>query len=131
MEIGDLFAIRVLNFKYNYQVDRIVTILPDELDELSIEVGENYATLFTCTPYGINSHRLMVRGKLVSINEDYYDPFEVTVNSKIIEKKYVTIAFSLLILILTFIYIKIKTYINDYRSKVKQRGGEDEIEKNS
>ena len=131
MEVGDLFTIHVLNSKYNYKVDRVVTILPDELDELSIETDKNYATLFTCTPYGINSHRLMVRGKLVSINEDYYDLFGSTVNSKIIDKKYVTTAFSLIILILIFIYIKLKAYINDYRNKVKQRGGEDEIEKNS
>lgn len=132
MAVGDLFTIHVLNSKFNYKVDRIVTILPDEVEELAIEKGVNYSTLFTCTPYGINSHRLMVRGRLVSINEDYYDASKVSVNSKIIEKKYVTIAFTILILILIFIYSKLKKLILMIREKsAKYERGEDEIEKNS
>lgn len=132
MVVGDIFSIHILNSKYTYKVDRIVTILPDELEALSIENGQNYVTLFTCTPYGINSHRLMVRGKLVSVNENYYDSTEVSVNSKIIEKKYVTAAFTILILLLIYLYTKIKNIVKMIsQKKIKGREGEDEIEKNS
>ncbi len=62
MEEGDLFTITVLNELYTYQVDRISIILPTEYESLYIEPGEDYCTLMTCTPYGINTHRLLVRG---------------------------------------------------------------------
>ena len=62
MENGDTFTITVLNRTLTYQVDRISVVNPDELDELVIEEGQDRCTLLTCTPYGINSHRLLVRG---------------------------------------------------------------------
>ena len=62
LEIGDTFYIKVLNHTLCYTVDQIVTVLPDETEELRIRNGEDYVTLVTCTPYGINSHRLFVRG---------------------------------------------------------------------
>ncbi len=62
LKIGDTFAFHVLGETYTYQVDRIQTVLPDEVDSLRISAGKDYATLITCTPYGINTHRLLVRG---------------------------------------------------------------------
>lgn len=62
MEIGDHFFLNVLGDILVYQVDQIVTVLPYEVDELMIVEGKDYCTLVTCTPYGINSHRLLVRG---------------------------------------------------------------------
>lgn len=62
MEIGDIFYITVLNRVFAYQVDQIRIVLPVESDGLRIVPGENHVTLLTCTPYGINSHRLLVRG---------------------------------------------------------------------
>lgn len=59
---GDVFYIKVLNHTLCYTVDQIVTVLPDETEELAIKDGKDYVTLVTCTPYGINSHRLFVRG---------------------------------------------------------------------
>ncbi len=59
---GDTFTIHVLNETLTYEVDQIRIVLPDELDNLEIEEGKDYCTLVTCTPYGINSHRLLVRG---------------------------------------------------------------------
>ena len=59
---GDCFYIRVLDQILAYQVDQILTVLPDDTKELAIVPGEDYVTLITCTPYGINSHRLLVRG---------------------------------------------------------------------
>lgn len=62
MENGDIILIRVLKETLTYQVDQILTVLPDEMENLTIEPGQDYCTLVTCTPYGINTHRLLVRG---------------------------------------------------------------------
>ena len=62
MEIGDTFQIVVLDQVLTYQVDQIKVITPRELGDLQIVEGMDYCTLFTCTPYGINTHRLLVRG---------------------------------------------------------------------
>lgn len=62
MVVGDKFAINVGGKNLNYQVDEINTVLPKELDYLSIVDGEDHVTLLTCTPYGVNTHRLLVRG---------------------------------------------------------------------
>ncbi len=63
LEVGDLFTITVIDRLLTYKVDQIKIIEPDEYQELYIEDGRDYCTLMTCTPYGINSHRLLVRGK--------------------------------------------------------------------
>lgn len=60
--VGDIFMIRVLGEVLTYQVDQIKIVLPEELDYLKIQEGQDYCTMVTCTPYGINSHRLLVRG---------------------------------------------------------------------
>jgi len=63
IEEDDLFVIRVLDRVMTYMVDQILIVLPEEMDGLAIDPREDYCTLVTCTPYGINSHRLLVRGK--------------------------------------------------------------------
>ena len=63
---GDVFTISVLNETYSYQVDRIRVVKPTELSELKILPGEDLCTLVTCTPYGVNTHRLLVRGHRVA-----------------------------------------------------------------
>ena len=62
LQKGDTFAFHVLDETYTYQVDQISVVLPSEISKLNIESGADYATLITCTPYGVNSHRLLVRG---------------------------------------------------------------------
>ena len=62
LELGDTFQIIVLDQILTYQVDQIKIINPDEFDDLLIEERMDYCTLLTCTPYGINTHRLLVRG---------------------------------------------------------------------
>ena len=62
LEEGDLFMIRTLNQTLTYEVDQIRIVLPEEIDDLEIVEGEDLCTLVTCTPYGINTHRLLVRG---------------------------------------------------------------------
>ena len=62
MEDGDLFVIRVLDRIMTYEVDQILIVLPEEMDSLAIDPEADLCTLVTCTPYGVNSHRLLVRG---------------------------------------------------------------------
>ena len=62
MELGDTFQITVLNETFTYQVDQIKVVRPNEVEDIKIVPGEDLCTLLTCTPYGINSHRLLVRG---------------------------------------------------------------------
>ncbi|MFC0360591.1 sortase [Enterococcus canintestini] len=62
MKKGDLFFITVLNQTLAYQVDQIQVVLPEQTDALRLIPGEDHVTLLTCTPYGVNSHRLLVRG---------------------------------------------------------------------
>ena len=70
VETGDLFTVSVLDQVLTYQVDQILIVLPHEVEYLDIEEGKDYCTLVTCTPYGINSHRLLVRGVRVENVED-------------------------------------------------------------
>lgn len=58
---GDTFTITVLNEVLTYEVEKILTVLPEEVDKLAIIPGGDYVTLMTCTPYGVNTHRLLVR----------------------------------------------------------------------
>lgn len=62
MQEGDIFMLHILNKTYMYKVDQIRIVLPSELNDLDIDVNKDLCTLVTCTPYGINSHRLLVRG---------------------------------------------------------------------
>ena len=62
LQEGDTFALRVLNEILTYEVDQILIVEPQDTDALEIEEGKDYCTLVTCTPYGINTHRLLVRG---------------------------------------------------------------------
>ena len=83
LQKGDTFAFHVLDETYTYQVDQISVVLPSEISKLNIEQGRDYATLITCTPYGVNSHRLLVRGHRipnpkVPDTTQYDEPGEMT-----------------------------------------------------
>lgn len=69
MKKGDLFFIHVLDKKLAYRVDRITVVKPDDTRNLQIIDGEDHVTLLTCTPYGVNDHRLLVRGKRTRYHE--------------------------------------------------------------
>ncbi len=89
LDIGDIFTIRILDRTVTYQVDQILIVLPEKTDDLNIVQGEDYCTLVTCTPYGINTHRMLVRGtrieniepeKVINVITEAYqiDPLLVT-----------------------------------------------------
>lgn len=63
--VGDIFTIKILDRTITYQVDQILIVLPQKIDDLYAQEGEDYCTLVTCTPYGINTHRMLVRGRRI------------------------------------------------------------------
>ena len=99
---GDIFTIYVLGETYSYQVDQIRVVLPSDVQEIKIVPGQDYCTLQTCTPYGINTHRLLVRGKRVKTPAG-----EVTVSgdASLVDGKYVApfIAAPIIIVLVTVV----------------------------
>ena len=70
---GDTFSFTILSETYTYQVDQIRIVLPEDLSSIALVPGKDYCTLVTCTPYGINTHRLLVRGhRIPNANGDVY-----------------------------------------------------------
>ncbi len=70
MIVGDTFLLHVLDQTFAYQIDQINIVLPEETNELAIVNNKEYVTLVTCTPYGVNTHRLLVRAKRVDYSEE-------------------------------------------------------------
>ncbi len=68
--VGDTFVISILNENYTYRIDQIKVVLPEDTSELGIVNGKDYCTLVTCTPYGINTHRMLVRGHRIENEEE-------------------------------------------------------------
>lgn len=107
---GDVFLLRVLDETLTYEVDQIRTVLPDELDDLAIEEGKEYCTLVTCTPYGINSHRLLVRGHRVE-NQASASTIRVTADAIQIEPLLIAplVAVPMLLVLLVMVLIPHRT----------------------
>lgn len=103
---GDVFLLRVLDETLTYEVDQIRTVLPSELDDLAIEEGKDYCTLVTCTPYGINSHRLLVRGHRVE-NQASASTIRVTADAMQIEPLLIAplVAAPMLLMLLVMVLI--------------------------
>ena len=109
MELGDTFQLTVLNRTITYQVDQIKVVRPDEVDDVRIVPGEDLCTLLTCTPYGINSHRLLVRGTRI---ENAPPVLYVTSNAYRIDSLVATPMVAAPILLILLIVLMIK-----YRDK--------------
>ena len=70
LEVGDVFMLHVLNEILTYEIDQILIVEPQDTDPLLIEPGKDLCTMITCTPYGINSHRMLVRGHRIESQEE-------------------------------------------------------------
>lgn len=84
MEVGDTFTLSVVDRLLTYQVDQIRIVEPSDVEPLYVTEGEDYCTLVTCTPYGINSHRMLVRGTRIE-NEKQAKQVRVTADATQIE----------------------------------------------
>lgn len=123
LEPGDTFQITVLDQVLTYQVDQVKVITPTEAEDLLIAEGKDYCTLFTCTPYGINTHRLLVRG--IRIETIMEKPIIYVANEAFrIEPLLVTPAVAAPMLLAFFIYLMVK-----YREPPKKKEGDPEHEK--
>lgn len=70
LKLGDVFFVTVCNEKLAYEVDNIAVVEPTDIDLIRIDTQQDYVTLLTCTPYGVNTHRLLVRGHRVKMAEE-------------------------------------------------------------
>ena len=118
LEMGDTFQITVLDQVLTYLVDQVKVITPREIDDLQIVEGKDYCTLFTCTPYGINTHRLLVRGiRIETIKEK---PVIYVANEAFrIEPLMVTPAVAAPMVLVFLIHLMVK-----YREPPKKKEGE-------
>ena len=116
LEVGDIFRITVLDKTYIYEVDQIKTVLPNDVSDLLIEEDKELCTLVTCTPYGINSHRLLVRGHRIESEDNR--TMNVVSEAYIVDRLIVTPIVALPIIFVLMLYVffkpvKKKLPIND------------------
>ena len=124
VEIGDLFMLRILDELLTYEVDRIDIVEPHQTQTLLIEEGKDLCTLVTCTPYGINSHRLLVRGHRVE-NTESTQTIRVTADAIQIEPVIVApvVAAPILLLLMIAVMLPGKKKSNQVQGKRRKRGG--------
>lgn len=111
MEIGDIFFLHILGKTLAYKIDQIKTVLPSETEDLDIIKGEDHVTLLTCTPYGVNTHRLLVRGtrtkyveNKTEINDTVPQKLAQADPKKIMEIGLVVFAISVILLLIVIRY---------------------------
>lgn len=97
---GDTFTLNTLNETLTYEVDQVRVVLPQEVDDLNIDKGKDYVTLQTCTPYGVNTHRLLVRGSRINT-----DLSNIKVTADAIELNSIVINIVCLIILILIFYI--------------------------
>jgi sortase A len=98
---GDTFVMNILDEVLTYEVDQIRIVLPSDLSELTIEHGKDYCTLVTCTPYGINTHRLLVRGRRIETRAG--SNVRVTADALLVDRVVVALAFGVPMLIIVIL----------------------------
>jgi sortase A len=109
LQIGDYFVITVLNETLTYEVDQIKIVLPTDLSALTIDTDQDYVSLVTCTPYGVNTHRLIVRGHRVSnINYELNITADATQYPSKIAAAYFSVPLALVLVFLTFMQTRKK-----------------------
>jgi len=129
LKVGDRFYIHVLNEVLEYKIDDVSVVEPDEVSSLNVISGKDCVTLVTCTPYGVNSHRLLVRGVRVD-GSDLSAKEDGIVNELLnIDMKYL-ITFSLIGLFIIFITVKKLRDIRKKKTATTNEGGEKTDENN-
>lgn len=117
MEVGDTFTVTVLDRTLTYQVDDISIIEPSEIDTLVIEDGKDYVTLLTCTPYGINTHRLLVRGTRIETEDE--KQLHMKSEAYLVDKLIVTSIIALVIIFGLIVYVFAKPVKREIKEVIK------------
>lgn len=125
LALGDLFTLRVLDQVFTYEIDQIVIVLPHQVESLEIIEGMAYCSLITCTPYGVNSHRLIVRGHRVE-NSTAAQIARVTADAMQIDPLIVTPIVAAPMLVVLLIIMLISTSPKRKRQKAASRAMTDE-----
>ena len=134
LQIGDEFYIYILDRTLAYEVDQILVVEPSETEALQLQEGKDYVTLVTCTPYAINTHRLLVRGIQVEYIEEVVQ--ETKVEKKVSSSdKILYIGLVIAVLLLIFAIIQIKAANKKQKNRKLQRAryynmAEDDFHKN-
>lgn len=118
LELGDLFVIRSLDRIMTYEVDQVLIVLPYELAALEIDPEMDYCTLVTCTPYGVNTHRMLVRGHRTE-NEEMEAAIKVVADATQIDPRLMIPVFAAPLLLLLFIGMMIVTGLRKRRRPSK------------
>ncbi len=108
LDMGDVFLLHVLGETLTYQVDQIRIVEPDDVSLLALEEGEDLCTLVTCTPYGVNSHRLLVRGYRVE-NLEEEQVWQISGEAGRVNFRLVALALALPILLLLLLWTWLRT----------------------
>lgn len=125
---GDYFRITVLDRVFTYEADKISIVEPDDVDMLEIDPQRDYCTLVTCTPYAVNSHRLLIRGHRVS---DYlYDKEKIPGDATKFEPVLVAPLVAFPILITLLIILILSTAGKEQKRKKAEKGGNKNAETN-
>lgn len=121
LKTGDIFTLQILNRTLTYKVDHIDTVLPNEIQDLKIDPEEDYCTLVTCTPYGVNTHRLLVRGHRIENSEE---DFSVTADALQYDPYYVLPVLCVLLAFVTALWLIISagSHHRDLKRKNKTHG---------
>ena len=112
--VGDTFILNILDETLTYEVDQILIVLPQDIGALKIVPGMDYCTLVTCTPYGINTHRMLVRGHRIE-NAKEAHTVRVTADATQIESMYVApvVAAPLLVALITWLFLDDKNRVKE------------------
>lgn len=120
MQLGDVFYLHVLGETLEYRVDNIAVVEPNDLTLLGVEEGKDYVTLLTCTPYGINSHRLLVRGIRVENDGETVGDLGLSNEVREIDIMYIVPAILVALIVIVFIWLLIDS---GRKKKGRKEGG--------
>ncbi|MDD6021193.1 MAG: class C sortase [Oscillospiraceae bacterium] len=118
LEVGDVFMMRILNETLTYEVDQVLIVLPSDTEALSIDPKKDYCTLVTCTPYAVNTHRLLVRGHRI---ENLKSSDDIKVTSDAVQIDPMIIAPIVAVPILILLVIAVLTRAGSKTRKAKRK----------
>ena len=123
--IGDIFSVQILNENLSYEIDSIIIVDPRNMESLKIDPDQDYSTIVTCTPYGINSHRMLLRGHRVFPQDDGYFMSSsnriLRADARLAKSVAEYVIAAIPVLMILIIYILIKNIKLKFKSKPKGR----------
>lgn len=123
LKVGDIFVLTVLGDEYTYEVESIKIVLPEAMSNLEIDPDRDLCTLVTCTPYGVNTHRILVTGHRIDNIENY----EADLDAKQVDTNLVALFCAIPILVILFIWLMIRYRKGGRRKEADYEDEDDDI----